>query len=187
MNAHPADQLGCDLFRIDHGLIHGQVEMQVLLMHTAESTEIGPKRGARPLASVAVHLTPAIAIIIPCPLMHAVADRRVAEMAPAIAWPLIGIEPRAANRDVLRDQLRAGACMGMVAGPPALLPRLARDQTDDGGTIIGVGPVPLSLVGATPGRIGGVSMRGAFFPPRCGTAHQLQRRCPPSRPSGPSH
>jgi hypothetical protein len=57
----------------------------------------------------------------------------MAWMAPAVVLPLIGIEPRAAQRHVLRDQGRAGACVGMVAHPPTLLPGLARDQTDDGG------------------------------------------------------
>jgi hypothetical protein len=125
-------------------------------MDPAEGAQIGPKRCASPLTGVAVHLTLAVSIIIPRPLVHAVADCRVARMAPAIALPLIGIEPRAAHRDVLRDQDRAGARIGMVADPQALLPRLARDQTDDRGTIIGVGPVPFPFIGAPPGRIGGV-------------------------------
>lgn len=155
-------------------------------MHSTEGPQIGPKPGACPLTGVAVHLTPAIAIIVPRPLVHAVANRRMARMTPAVALPFISIKPRAAHRNVLRDQRRAGARIGMVADPPALLSRLTRDQTDDGGPIIGVGPVPPSLIGAAPGRIGGVSMRGAFFPPRFGTAHQLQRRYPPSPLSGPS-
>ena len=185
-SAHPADQLGGHSFGIDHGFIRGYIEMQVPFMHPAEGTQIGPKCCACPLTGVAVHLTPAIVIIIPRPLVNAVANRRMARMTPAVALPFISIEPRAAHRDVLRDQRRAGARIGMVADPPALLSRLARDQTDDGGPIIGVGPVPLALIGAAPGRIGGVSMRGAFFPPRFGTAHQLQRRYPPSPLSGPS-
>jgi hypothetical protein len=155
-------------------------------MNPTEGTQIGPQCCACPLTGVAVHLTPAIAIIIPRPLVNAMANSRMARMTPPVAVPFISIEPRAAHRDVLRDQRRAGARIGMVADPQALLSRLARDQTDDGGTIIAVGPVPLSLVGATPGRIGGVSMRGAFFPPRFDTAHQLQRRYPPSQLSGPS-
>lgn len=156
MHTHPLNQRGCDPFRIDHGFICRHIEMQVSLMDSTAGAPIGPKRCACPLAGVAVHLTLAISIIIPRPLGHAVADSRVIGMAPAIALPLIGVEPRAARRDVLRDQRRAGARIGMLTDPQALLPCLARDQTDDGGTIIGVGPMAFPLIGAPPGRIGGV-------------------------------
>ena len=157
MHTHPLNQRRCDAFRIDHGFIRRHIEMQVSRMDSTEGARRGPKRCARrPLADVAVHLTLAISIIIPRPLVHAVADSRVVGMALAIALPLIGVEPRAAHREVLRDQRRAGARIGMLADPQALLPRLARDQTDDRGTIIGVGPVPFPFIGAPPGRIGGV-------------------------------
>src|SRR5262245_14573811 len=116
--------------------------MQVPFMNPTEGTQIGPKCCACPLTGVAVHLTPAIAIIIPRPRTTTGANSRMARMTPPVALPFISIEPRAAHRDVLRDQRLAGACIGMVADPPALFPRLARDQTDDGGTIIGVGLVP---------------------------------------------
>jgi hypothetical protein len=134
-----------------------------------------------------MNLTTAVAIIIPRPLVPAVADSRVAWMAPAIALRLIGIEQGAAYRNVLRDQRRTGVPVRMVADPPALLTRVARDDADDGGTIVGIGAVPFALIGATTGWIGGIAMRRAFFPPRFGTARRLRRHCPPSQPSVPSH
>jgi hypothetical protein len=187
MHTHPLNQRRCDALRMDHGCIRRHLERQVALMDSTEGAQIGAKRCAGPLAGVAVHLTWAISLIIPRPLVHAVADRRVVGMAPALALPLIGVEPRAAHRDVLRGQRRAGARLGRLAAPHALLPRLAREQTDERGTLMGVGPVPVPFLGAPPGRSGGVSMGGACFPPRCGTAPRLQRRCPPSWPSVPSH
>jgi hypothetical protein len=155
-HTHPLNQLGCDPLRIDPGCIPGHIEMQVSRMDPAEGAQIGPQGCAGSFIRVAVHLTRAIAIIIPRPLVHAVADSRVAWMAPARALPLIGIAQGAAPRKVLRDQRRAGARMGMVADPSARLPRLARDQTNDGGTIMVVGPVPVPLMGAPPGLIGAV-------------------------------
>ena len=74
----------------------------------------------------------------------------------------------------------------MVADPPALLPRLARDHTDDGRTIVGIGPVSFLLVGTSPGWIRGVKMGRAFFPPRSGTVHRPQRPCQTSPRSGRS-
>jgi hypothetical protein len=185
MNTHPMTQLGCDPFRIDQRFIRRNVEIQVSLMDPAEGTQRGPKRRAGPFTGVAVHLPSAISIIIPRPLVHAVADGGMARMAPPRALPLSGIEQRAARRKVLGDQGRAGARVCTVADPQALLPRLARDPTADRGTIIGIGTMPFPFIGAPPGRIAGVRLRWAFCPPRCGTARRLQRRCPSSQPSVP--
>src|SRR5262245_28079322 len=98
-------------------------------MHPTEGTPRGPQCCACPLTGMAVHLTPAIAILIPRPLVHAMAHSRMARMTPPVALPCSSIEPRAAQRAVLRDQRRAGARLGRVAAPPALLSRLTRAQT----------------------------------------------------------
>jgi hypothetical protein len=134
-------------------------------MDPAEGAQIGPKRCAGPFTGVAMDLTTAITIIIPRPLVPAVADSRVAWMAPAIALPLIGVEQGAAHRNGLRDQCRAGVRIGMVTDPPALLPRVTGDDTDDRRTIIRIGAVPFSAYG----RASGADRRGldggCFFPP----------------------
>ncbi len=186
MNAHPLNQCGCDPLGIDHGFICCDIEMQVPLMNPTETTQIRPKRRAGPFTGVAVHFASAVAIVITGPFADTVAHRGMGRMAAVIALPFIGVQDRALQRDILGDQGSTRTPVRMVADPKTLLPRLARDQTDDGGTIIGVGPVPLPPIGATAGRGGRVSMRRAFFPPHSGTAHQLQRRSPPSQPSGPS-
>jgi hypothetical protein len=123
--------------------------MQVLLMNSAEGAQIRPKRRPGPFTGVAVHCASALAIVIPRPLVHAVADGGLAWMAPLIALPLIGIEPRAARRKVLRNQARAGVRVGMVADLPALLPRLTRDHADEGWAIIGRRTVPLPFMGTS--------------------------------------
>lgn len=147
-------------------------------MNTSEGTQVRTKRGTRSLTSVAMNFASAITIIIPRPFMDTMADRGMGWMTTPVALPFVGVEQGAAPRNVLRDQRRAGVRIGMVTDPPALLPRLTGDDTDDGRAIICIGPVPFPLIGAPPGRIGGVLMRGAFFPPRCGTAHRLRRWCP---------
>jgi hypothetical protein len=166
-----------DPFGIDHRLIRRHVQMQVLLVDPTEGAQVGPQRCARPFTGVAVHFTSAIAIVIPCPLMDAMTDRRMGWMTPPVTRPLIRIEPRGPCRNVLRDQRCTGARVGMVAHPPALLPRLARDDTDDRGPIVGIGAVPFPLVGTPPRRISWVEMGRAFFPPRSDTTRQPQRRC----------
>ena len=44
-----------------------------------------------------------------------------------------------------------------------------------GGPIVLVGAVPLALIGASTGRIGGIAMGRTFVPPRSDTAHPPQR------------
>src|SRR5262245_5620434 len=51
-----------------------------------------------------------------------------------------------------------------------------RDDTDDGGPIIGIGAVPFPLVATPPRQISRVEMGHAFFPLRSDTTRQPQRR-----------
>jgi hypothetical protein len=125
MTTHPLNQRGCDPFRIAHGFIRCHEEMQDSRMDPMEGVEIGPKRRAGPCTGRAVHFMSVLFVIIARPLVPAVADGGMARMAPPIALPLISREPRAARRKVLCDQGCAGARVGIVADPHALLPRLA--------------------------------------------------------------
>ena len=160
--------------------------MQVLLVNPTESTQIRPKRRASPFTGVAVDLALAIPIIIPCPLVHAVGDGGVGRMAAVIALPFICEQVRTLQRDILADQVSARMPVRMVAHPKTLLPRLARDHTDDGGAIIGIGAVPPPFIGASAWRIAGIAMGRTFFPLRSGRVHRPQRRCRPSHRWGRS-
>ena len=93
-------------------------------MDPTEGTQVGPERRARPFTGIAVDLASAIAIIIPRPLVHAVADRGMGRMAPSIALPFIGIEPACCPAGTFSAiRRRAGARVRMVADPQALLAR----------------------------------------------------------------
>ena len=133
-------------------------------MDAAEGTSGGAKRCTRSLPGMAMHCASAITVIIPCPLVHAVADGAMARMAAPIALPLIDIEPCAARRNILHDQRGAGARVGMVAAPQALLACVPRDDADDRGTVVGIGAVPLALIDASAEGIGRSAMGRAFFP-----------------------
>jgi hypothetical protein len=143
----------------------------------SEGTEIRPERRARAFATIAVDLTSTIAIVIPRPLAPPVGHRGVARMTATITLPLISVEQRATRRHVVSNQVAAGLPVRMVADPPALLPCIARDDTDEGRAIVGISPMPFALVGAPPGWISRVRVRRAFFPPRCGTARRPRRWC----------
>jgi len=100
-----------------------------------------------------------------------------AGLGPAIALPLVGMEPRATRGDVLCDQRRAAPPIGLVTNPEVLLTRVPRDDTDQRWPVVGVGPVPLALLGTPPGRISGITMGRTVFPRRFGTVRPPQRWC----------
>jgi hypothetical protein len=175
--AHALDQMGRDPFRIQHRFISCHIEIQVLLVDPSKSPQIGAERRTRPFAGLAVDLASAITIVIASLFMHAVADRRMRRMTATMALPFISVEYRATNRDVCRDQIVAGVFGRVFADPETALARVPRDDTDDGGTIVGEGPGPVPLVGTSPGRILGVRRGRTCFPPRAGTVRLPQRPC----------
>jgi hypothetical protein len=130
---------------------------------TPKGTQIGPERCARPLAGVAMDLTLAITIVIPRPFAHPVGHRGMTRMTATITLPFISIEQRASRRHVVSHQVATGVPVGMVADPPALLSRVARDDTDDGRAIVRIRPMPFALVGAPPRWIYRVRVRCAFW------------------------
>jgi hypothetical protein len=125
-----------------------------------------------------MHFASAITVIIPRPFVDTMADRSMGWMTTPVALPFVGVQPRAASRNVFGDEGTARPRVCMVAHPKALLARLARDHTDDRGPIGGRGVIAFALMGPSPGRVVGIAMRCAFFPVRSGTAHQPQRRYP---------
>jgi hypothetical protein len=179
-NAHPLNQCGCDLCGIDHGFIRRNIAIEVPLMNPAEGAQIRPKRRTSPFTGVAVHFASAISIVITGPFGDAVAHRGMGRMAAVRALPCIRVQDRALRRDILGDQASARPPVRMVAHPTTLLPRLARDHTDDGWAIMGRGAVSLPSIRASAWRIAGVAMRRTFFPLRSGRVHRPQRRCRPS-------
>lgn len=104
-----------------------------MFVNAPKRNEVRAERRACSFAGVAVALALAVTIILPCPLMNTVAASGMVGMAPLIALPRIGRAPRTGEADVLRDEGGAGARIGMVAAPEALLARLAREYAEEGG------------------------------------------------------
>ena len=152
-------------------------------MNAPKDPEVRTEPRPRSFTGVAVDFAAATAIITPFPLVHTGADGRMGRMAPPIALPLVGIEQCAAPGDVFRGQGCTGAGISTVAPPEAVFARLPRHHADDGGTVVGLGPVPLALIRTATGWIGRVAMRGAFSPSVSLRCIRFKRRAghPPSR------
>src|SRR5215475_13250988 len=151
--------------------------MQVLLMNTSKHTQIGPERRAGSLAGIAVDFAVAIPIIIPGPLVHAMAYSGMGCMVATIALPFVRVQDRAGAWDILGNQVVAGTLIRVIANPETLFARLSRDHADNRGTIVRIGAVPSPLIGPPPRWVIGIRMERAFFPPRSDRARRPQRRC----------
>jgi hypothetical protein len=158
--------MGRDPFRIDHRFIRRHVEVQVLLVNAPEATEIGTERRTGAFAGVAMHLVSPIAILIPRPLMSAMAHGHMGGMTTVITLPFIGIEDRVVHWYVLRNEAITGRPVRVVTDPPPRLPGLPRDNAENRGTVIRIGAMALPLIGPAAWGISGVGMPSAFFPPR---------------------
>ena len=176
-DAHPLDQCWGDPFCIRHGFIRRHIEMQILLVNTSESTQVGTKCRTRSLAGVAMHFASAIAIIIPRPFVCTMADGGMSWMTAAVALPFVGVQPRAASWNIVGDERAARPCVCVVAHPKALLTRVTRNNADDGGPIVGIRAVAFALIGASTWRVTGIAMGRAFFPPRSGRVRRPQTPC----------
>jgi len=151
--------------------------MQVRLVHAPEGTQLGPKRRTRSLTGVAMHFTLAITISIARPFVSAMADGGMGWMTAPVALPCVGIQPRPASRKVFGEEGTARPRVRVVAHPQALLARVARDDADEGGPIVGRGAVALALMGASTWRVTGIAMGRAVFPPRAGPVRRPQTSC----------
>jgi hypothetical protein len=151
--------------------------MQILLVNTSESTQVGPQCRTRSLAGVARHFASAIAVIIPRPFVYTMADGGMSWMTAAVALAFVGVQPRAASWDIFGDERAARPRVRVVAHPQALLARVPRNDANDGGPIVGRGAVALALIGASPRWVTGIAMGRAFFPPRSGRVRRPQMPC----------
>src|SRR5687768_7307928 len=124
-----------------------------------------------------MHFASAIAIIIPRPFVYTMADGGMSWMTAAVALPFVGVQPRAASWNIVGDERAASPCVCVVTHPKALLTRVARNNADDGGPIVGIRAVAFALIGASTWRVPGIAMGRAFFPPRSGTVRRPQTPC----------
>jgi hypothetical protein len=86
-------------------------------MHPTEGTQIRPKRCTRPFTGVAVHFPSAISIIIPRPFVDTMANRGMGGMTAPVALPCVGVQLRAASRQVFGDEGTARPRVRVVAHP----------------------------------------------------------------------
>ena len=155
-------------------------------MDASEGPEVRAERCTGSFTGIAVHLASAIPVIVPCPLVHAMAAGGVGRMVPPIALACVGVQGRAGPGETLGYERRTGALICVVTDPPALLAGLARDDIDDRRPVIGRGPVPFTPIGAAAWRIARVAMGRALFPQRADTVRRPRRRCHASRRWAPS-
>lgn len=156
-------------------------------MDTPKPAQIRSQAGAGPFAGITMYLAFPITIVIPRPLVRPMAHRPVFRMTSGIAIGLVGVEHCAAHRDVLINQLMAGALIRVLTDPKSVFAALARHQMNNRRTIVVVGAASPLLIGAPPRRVSRIAMRRTFFPPRSDTVRRPRRSCPASAHAVRSH
>ena len=127
-------------------------------MDTPEGTHVGPKSRACSLTGVAMDVALAITIIIARPFVDPMANRGMGWVATAVARPFVRVQRRAVSQNGCGDERLASPPVRVVAHPKMLLARLARDDPDDRGPIVGRGAVAFALMGMSAWRVARVAM-----------------------------
>src|SRR4029450_1169822 len=97
------------------------------------------------------------------PFMDTMADHGMSWMTTPVALPFIGVQPRAARRNIFGHERTASPRVRVVAYPKARLPRIACNDADAGGPFVGIGAVAFALMGASTWRGTRIAMgRGVF-------------------------
>jgi hypothetical protein len=172
---HLLDQFRRDPCGVGPRFIGCNIERPVLFVNPSEDTQVGPEACPCSFTSVAMDSAMTIPMVIARPCAHPVGHRGMVRMATSIALPCIGLEECATRGHVISHQVLAGSPVCMITAPPALLSRVPRDHTANRWPIVRRGAVPLPLIGAPPGRIRRVRVRGACCPSRARACLQSMR------------
>jgi hypothetical protein len=124
-DAQSSNQMGSDVFSVEHRFIWRDVVIEERFVVPAEDTPIGAERRTGPFTGVAMDPPSAIPLIIAGPFVDPRADGGMGWMTPVITLPCIGVEDSALARDMLSDEVRARAPVCVVAHPETRLARLA--------------------------------------------------------------
>jgi hypothetical protein len=95
--------MGSDPFRVDHGFIGGNIQVEVLLVNAPEGAQLGTKRCPYSFVGIAVDLANAIVIIITCPLPYAVTHRSMGRIVVMVTLPFIHAQACALPRTTLGE------------------------------------------------------------------------------------
>lgn len=159
---------------------HRQIVFQARLVNAA--TRAQKVAGCRPqsFASVPMHLSHSIAIVISRPLFLAVTNGVVGSIDAIVALPFSGIT-RGRLLGVPLPVLLPRLAIGRVAHAQATVPTLPAHRPDAWRPIIFIRAVATPLVGSAPRRIKRLAGFVPFFPPRSATSPRFQS--PPRAPS----
>src|SRR5262249_9201626 len=177
-----------DTLPVDPMFTHRQIVLQILLVYAPKGAQEIAHRGPQPFNRVGMHLTDTIAIVVPRPLLLAVADGEVRTGNAVVALPLIGVAaPLRAG--VALDVSAQRAPIGLFAHPQTTVPGATSHCSHHRRPIILIGAMPAPLVGPAAGGIVGVGVRLAFFPPHSETSRRSRsrHRGPAALPTGCTH
>ena len=142
-------------------------------MNATKGTQKIAHRCPHPFDSVDMNLTEAISVVIARPLVRAVIDLGVWADDMVVALPFVSVH-LGMGLSVLMDMVLQSLFVGVMDYMQAHLSALTSDRADNWRSVIVIGAMSPSFVGSSSGRIVGIGVVFAFFPPRSETFRPFQ-------------
>jgi hypothetical protein len=173
----PGDELRIDAFEIDLMFAHSQVVVQILLVDATKRAQEIAGRGPQAFDGIGVDFAEAIAVVIARPFLLPMTHRGVDPIEMIVPLPFIRVTSGVFLGVAVHVFL---PCLPIrvLPHPQPTLATFPADSPHDGRTIILIGAVASSLVGAAARRVARIAVFVAFFPPRSGTSHRFLSRDP---------
>ena len=173
----PQELIG-DGFEIVGPGVHGAVGGEVLFADASEGAEEIAESGPEAFDGVVVDFVDAVAIEVfgPDPFARCVADGDVGAVVlgdAGIARPFVGVHG-ALRRGRVGDERGQRWAVGRVADAKSDVSGVTSDHAEHGRPIVFPVAVASRLVGSAAGRVVGMGMRNAFFPPHFDTSRRTR-------------
>src|SRR5947207_1337113 len=149
-------------------------------MYPSKDSQVGAQPGPGSFAAVAVHLSHAVAIVVPRPLLLPMLDAGVFQLQRLlhrpIAAPFIRVQRCCSGWEAALEHLPARRPVRVFPHKVADFPGAPADEGEDRRPVGGIGAVAPNLIGAAPRWIGGIGVQFPLFPPRSDTVRRPQKR-----------
>jgi hypothetical protein len=138
---------------------------QVVLADPAKDPQVVSQPGPDPLQCIVMHLADSVAVIVSCPLVGDVTDRRMSEaqlLEMIVGRPLVAVDHGPGSGRIADERLQR-CPIGPFHHPRPKQAGVTPGHAGHRGPVVGEVAVATPLVGSSPGRVVGIGVKNAFF------------------------
>ena len=158
---------------IDAKFMDSDIATEKVLAYATKQAQKVSQPGPHAFNGVGMHFSNTVAIIIACPFLLSVSNRRARALDGVVAVIFVRVNMRAFACKAF-DMFAQRRLFGVRRDPQAHLSSFSPYCADHGWTIIGKRPASPSLVRPTARWISRVEVFNTFFPPRSGTFRRFR-------------